>query len=117
MSKEQRPGVLPKELAVQYSYTGPCLRATGFEYDIRKEEPYWFYDQVDFDIPVGSVGDTYDRYLVRMEEVRQSIKILRWCLKNMPEGPINIPDKILCYLLKKMFMVILKVNESFYVGH
>jgi NADH-quinone oxidoreductase subunit C/D len=94
-------GILSKDLAVQYGYTGPCLRATGFEYDIRKEEPYWFYDQVDFDIPVGSQGDTYDRYLVRMEEVRQSIKILRWCFKNMPEGPINVPDKNIVLPSKK----------------
>ncbi len=94
-------GILPKDLAVQYGYTGPCLRATGFEYDIRKEEPYWFYDQVDFDVPVGTHGDTYDRYLVRMEEVRQSIKILRWCFKNMPEGPINVPDKNIVLPSKK----------------
>lgn len=86
-------GVLPKDLAVQYGYTGPCLRATGFEYDIRKEEPYWYYKDVDFDVPVGTHGDTYDRYLVRMEEVRQSIKIARWCLANMPEGPIHVPEK------------------------
>ncbi len=86
-------GVLSKALAVQYGYTGPCLRACGFEYDIRKEEPYWYYDQVDFDVPVGSNGDTYDRYLVRMEEVRQSIKILRWCFKNMPGGEIQVSDK------------------------
>jgi NADH-quinone oxidoreductase subunit C/D len=86
-------GVISKETAVQYGFTGPCLRASGFEYDIRKEEPYWFYDQVPFDVPVGSKGDTYDRYLVRMEEVRQSIRILRWCFANMPEGPLNVSDK------------------------
>ena len=86
-------GSISKELAVQYGFTGPCLRATGFAYDIRKEEPYYFYNQVDFDIPVGSKGDTYDRYLVRMEEIRQSIKILRWCLSNMPSGPIVVSEK------------------------
>jgi NADH-quinone oxidoreductase subunit C/D len=86
-------GVISRETAIQYGYTGPCLRATGVEYDIRKEEPYWFYNQIDFDVPVGSNGDTYDRYLVRMEEVRQSIKILRWCLANIPEGDIRILDK------------------------
>jgi NADH-quinone oxidoreductase subunit C/D len=86
-------GTISKELAVQYGFTGPCLRATGYQYDIRKEEPYWFYNEIDFDIPVGKHGDTYDRYLVRMEEVRQSIKIIRWCLNNMPEGPIAVEDK------------------------
>ena len=94
-------GILSKEAAIQYGYTGPCLRATGMEYDIRKEEPYWFYKDVDFDVPVGSVGDTYDRYLVRMEEVRQSIKIIRWCLKNIPEGPISIENKSIVLPPKK----------------
>lgn len=90
--RAQGAGVISKETAVQYGFTGPCLRATGFEYDLRKEEPYWFYQDVDFDIPVGEKGDTYDRYLVRMEEVRQSIKILRWCLKNMPDGALRVSD-------------------------
>lgn len=93
VQRAKRVGCISKELAVNYGFTGPCLRATGFQYDLRKEEPYYFYDQVDFDIPVGSRGDTYDRYLVRMEEVRQSIKILRWCLANIPEGPIAVDDK------------------------
>ena len=86
-------GCISKEDAISYGFTGPCLRATGVEYDIRKEAPYWFYKDVSFDIPVGSKGDTYDRYLVRMEEVRQSLKIIRWCLKNLPEGAIRVPDK------------------------
>jgi NADH-quinone oxidoreductase subunit C/D len=94
-------GIISKETAVQYGFTGPCLRATGFQYDIRKEEPYWFYDEVDFDVPVGSNGDTYDRYLVRMEEVRQSIKILRWCFKNLPEGAISVSDKNITLPSKK----------------
>ncbi len=94
-------GAISKQTAIQYGFTGPCLRATGFEYDIRKEEPYWFYNEVDFDIPVGVHGDTYDRYLVRMEEVRQSIKILRWCFDNMPSGPINVPDKNIILPSKK----------------
>lgn len=86
-------GIISKETAIQYGYTGPCLRASGCEYDIRKEEPYWFYNEIDFDVPIGSNGDTYDRYLVRMEEVRQSIKIIRWCLANMPGGEICVADK------------------------
>lgn len=86
-------GIISKADAVQYGFTGPCLRATGFEYDLRKEQPYWLYKEIDFDIPVGNVGDTYDRYLVRMEEVRQSIKILRWCLKNIPGGLLRVLDR------------------------
>lgn len=86
-------GAISKANAVQYGFTGPCLRATGFEYDKRKEEPYWFYNEVDFDIPVGTHGDTYDRYLVRMEEVRQSIKIIRWCFKNLPSGSLRVEDR------------------------
>ncbi len=85
-------GAISQADAVQYGFTGPCLRATGFQYDMRKEEPYWFYNEVDFDIPVGDKGDTYDRYLVRMEEVRQSIKIVRWCINNMPEGAMRVDN-------------------------
>jgi len=95
-------GILPQDLALQYGYTGPCLRATGFEYDLRKEEPYWFYKDVDFDVPVGTHGDTYDRYLVRMEEVRQSIKIIRWCLKNISQtGDLNVSDRNIVLPSKK----------------
>ncbi len=94
-------GITTKDIAFQYGFTGPCLRSAGVEYDIRKEEPYWFYNQVDFDIPVGSHGDTYDRYLVRMEEVWQSIKICRWCLANMPGGPISVSNKNIALPSKK----------------
>ena len=94
-------GKIDAETAVNFGFTGPCLRATGFEYDLRKEEPYWLYGEVDFDVPVGSEGDTYDRYLVRMEEVRQSIKIIRWCLDNLPDGQISIEDKSITLPPKK----------------
>lgn len=86
-------GVMPKDLAVQYGFTGPCLRASGHPYDVRKASPYYFYKDVEFDVPVGSNGDTYDRFLVRMEECRQSVRILRWALDNIPEGPLNVADK------------------------
>ena len=85
-------GVLPKDVAIDYGITGPNLRGSGVDYDLRKAHPYLVYDQLDFDVPVGSVGDCYDRYLVRMEEMRQSVRILRQCLKNLPDGPVNIPD-------------------------
>src|SRR5436190_18548678 len=85
-------GVLPKEVAIDYGVTGPNLRGSGVEYDLRKAHPYLVYDQLQFDIPIGSVGDCYDRYLVRMEEMRQSVRILRQCLDKLPDGPINVPD-------------------------
>lgn len=86
-------GTTSKELALAYGFTGPFLRSTGIDYDIRKDMPYMFYDQVDFDVPVGSYGDNYDRYLCRMEEVKQSIRILRQVSKHLEEpGPINTED-------------------------
>lgn len=88
-------GVAPisKEAAMSWGYTGPLLRATGVEHDLRKLEPYYIYDQLDFDIPIGTTGDLYDRYLVRVEEMRQSLKIIRQVAKNIPEGDYTIRDK------------------------
>jgi NADH-quinone oxidoreductase subunit D len=85
-------GVLPKDVAIDYGMTGPNLRGSGMEYDLRKAHPYLVYDQLQFDVPVGSVGDCYDRYLVRMEEMRQSVRILKQCLSKLPDGPVSIPD-------------------------
>lgn len=85
-------GVISKEDAIDYGLTGPNLRGCGVEHDIRKAHPYLVYDQLEFDVPVGSVGDCYDRYLVRMEEMRQSVRILRQCLDKLPDGPVNVPD-------------------------
>ena len=85
-------GILPKEVAIDYGATGPNLRGSGVSYDVRKASPYLVYEQLDFEVPVGSVGDCYDRYLVRMEEMRQSVRILHQCLDKLPGGPINIPD-------------------------
>lgn len=85
-------GIISKETAISYGITGPNLRACGATRDLRKDNPYLGYEQYDFDIPIGEVGDCYDRYLVRMEELRQSIRLLRQVLDTMPEGPINIVD-------------------------
>jgi len=92
-------GVISKEMAIDYGLSGPNLRGCGIEHDLRKAAPYLCYADLQFDIPVGSVGDCYDRYLVRMEEMRQSVRILRQCFDKLPGGvdnpagePINIPD-------------------------
>jgi NADH-quinone oxidoreductase subunit D len=79
-------GTISKEEAVSYGFTGPLLRACGIEYDVRKAFPYHVYDRMDFEIPIGHKGDVYDRYLVRMEEMEQSIRIVEQCLDQMPGG-------------------------------
>ena len=85
-------GVITKEDAIDYGLTGPNLRGSGMDFDLRKAHPYLVYDQLEFDVPIGTVGDCYDRYLVRMEEMRQSVRILKQCLDQLPDGPINVPD-------------------------
>ena len=87
-------GVVSPERAMQMGFTGPMLRGSGIEWDLRKKQPYEVYDQVDFDIPVGVNGDCYDRYLVRMEEMRQSQRIVKQCIKWLREnpGPVMLDD-------------------------
>jgi NADH-quinone oxidoreductase subunit D len=85
-------GVISKEDAIDYGLTGPNLRGSGVDYDLRKAHPYLVYEKLKFEVPVGSVGDCYDRYLVRMEEMRQSVRILHQCLDQLPDGPVSIPN-------------------------
>ncbi len=80
-------GVISKEDALQYGFTGVCLRSTGIDYDVRKDFPYLIYDRVDFEVPVGHKGDNYDRYLCRMAEVVQSIRIIDQIREQIPDGP------------------------------
>ena len=82
-------GIIAKDVAIDYGLTGPNLRGSGVDYDLRKAHPYLVYDQLQFDIPTGSVGDCHDRYLVRMEEMRQSVRIIRQCIEKIPGGPDN----------------------------
>jgi NADH-quinone oxidoreductase subunit D len=85
-------GVISKEDAISFAITGPNIRGSGIDYDVRKARPYLDYDKYDFDIPIGTVGDAYDRYLIRNEEMRQSAKILRQVIQRLPEGPIAVHD-------------------------
>jgi NADH-quinone oxidoreductase subunit D len=85
-------GVLTGEEAINFSLSGPMLRASGVAYDVRRDRPYLDYETYDFDIPIGEHGDVYDRYLVRLEEIRQSIRILEQTLDRLADGPINVDD-------------------------
>jgi NADH-quinone oxidoreductase subunit D len=88
MARTQGVGVLKKELAINAGVTGPMLRASGVNYDIRKVDKYGIYDRFDFKIPLGEHGDVYDRYMIRMLEMRESLKILNQALRDIPPGPI-----------------------------
>jgi NADH-quinone oxidoreductase subunit D len=85
-------GVIAKDRAIAYALSGPNLRGSGIDHDLRRKHPYLDYEQYDFDVVVGSVGDCYDRYLVRIEEMRQSAWILRQVIEKLPSGPINVAD-------------------------
>ncbi|MBB5346360.1 NADH-quinone oxidoreductase subunit D [Desulfoprunum benzoelyticum] len=88
--------IMPKEKALSYGYTGPCLRASGVPYDLRKDAPYYHYDLFDFEVPIGSTGDLYDRLMIRFEEIFQSIKIIRQAVKMIPEGPVFVDNPLVC---------------------
>jgi NADH-quinone oxidoreductase subunit D len=84
-------GAIPREDMISYGVTGPILRSSGVNYDIRKVNPYMFYDQVDFEVPLREKGDVFDRYKVRVNELRQAARIIRQCVEKMPEkGPVNV---------------------------
>jgi NADH-quinone oxidoreductase subunit D len=86
-------GTVSKEDALAWGFSGPMIRASGIPWDIRKSQPYDVYERMQFDVPVGTKGDCYDRMMVRVEEVRQSARIIRQCLSEMPEGPIASTDR------------------------
>jgi NADH-quinone oxidoreductase subunit D len=88
-------GVISKEDCIRYGVTGPLLRASGVPLDLRKQEPYLVYEQIDFDVPIGTMGDNYDRYLVCVEEMHQSLRIVEQCLDHLEKsgpGPVNVDD-------------------------
>ncbi|MDQ4076173.1 MAG: NADH dehydrogenase (quinone) subunit D [Chloroflexota bacterium] len=92
LERTQGVGVITQEQALALSITGPTLRATGLPWDLRKTQPYSVYEAFDFEVPVGSRGDVYDRYLVRMEEMRQSLRIVDQALRDLPKGPFRIDN-------------------------
>jgi NADH-quinone oxidoreductase subunit D len=92
MDRAKDVGVISKADAIGFGLSGPNLRGSGVDHDVRKANPYLDYEQYDFDVPIGSVGDCYDRYLVRMEEMRQSVRILRQVIATIPGGPVNCMD-------------------------
>ncbi len=85
-------GVVTKEEALDWGFTGPMLRGSGVAWDLRKSQPYEVYDRMDFDIPIGKNGDSYDRYLIRVQEMYESIKIIKQCIEQIPEGPVFTDD-------------------------
>ena len=85
-------GIVSAEDAVDFGFTGPMLRASGVKWDLRKEETYEIYDKLDFEIPVGKNGDCYDRYFVRVEEMKESLKIIHQCIDNIPKGHVMIQN-------------------------
>jgi NADH-quinone oxidoreductase subunit C/D len=93
IQRTQGVGKISAEDAIAWGYTGPCLRAAGVSLDLRKATPYYGYDQLDFDVPIGSSGDVFDRYLVRVAEMRQSLKIVEQVCKNVPSGDYTIRDR------------------------
>jgi len=90
VDRMQGVGILTRDEAIAYAVTGPLLRASGVAFDVRRATPYWVYDRLDFEIPVGETGDNYDRYLVRMAEMEQSMRIAEQALAAIPGGPINV---------------------------
>ena len=86
-------GVVSREDALKWGFSGPMIRGSGIPWDLRKSQPYDVYDRMDFEVPVGTRGDCYDRFMVRVEEVRQSARIMKQCLREMPEGPIASDDR------------------------
>ncbi|QSR86157.1 NADH dehydrogenase (quinone) subunit D [Candidatus Methylacidiphilum infernorum] len=109
VDRTQDIGIISKEDAIDYGLTGPNLRGSGVDHDLRKKNPYLGYEKYDFEVPLGSVGDCFDRYMVRVEEMRQSCRILEQALADIPPGPIAV-DEPRGYLPKKS-AVLTKMEE------
>jgi len=88
LARTKGVGILPRDMAINIAASGPILRASGVDWDLRRDDPYSIYDHFEFDVPVGSVGDCYDRYWVRIQEMRQSVRILEQAISQLPEGEV-----------------------------
>jgi NADH:ubiquinone oxidoreductase subunit D len=86
-------GIVSAKKAIEWGFSGVMLRGSGISWDLRQKQPYEIYHEIDFDVMVGSSGDCYDRYKIRLEEMRQSLLIIQYCLKNIPNGPIKIQNQ------------------------
>ena len=113
MDRTKGAGPISAERALSYSFSGPNLRAAGVDYDVRVMSPYSSYEDFDFIIPVGVNGDTYDRFMVRQEEIRQSLRIIQQALDGMPEGKhyVDVPG---FYLPQKVIKKALQKLEGFF---
>jgi len=89
LARSKGVGILPRDVAINASASGPVLRGSGVKWDIRKADPYSVYDRIEFDVPTGTAGDCYDRYRVRVEEMRQSVRIIKQAMEQMPSGPVR----------------------------
>jgi NADH-quinone oxidoreductase subunit D len=108
-------GVISAEDAIQWGLTGPSLRGSGVAYDVRKAMPYAVYDRIDFEVPVGTHGDVYDRFLVRMEEIRQSVKIIRQAVDQLPGGPVMTPDLRVALPSKEELMTSIEAMQRHFI--
>jgi NADH-quinone oxidoreductase subunit D len=117
MERTEGIGVISKEDALAYGLTGPNLRASGVDCDLRKNNPYLGYENYDFDVPVGTRGDSYDRYLVRMEELRQSVRIVRQAIKHLPDGAYYAEDakKIFAPMKSKILTSMEELIQNFMI--
>ena len=91
LARARDVGVLPPDVAINAAASGPILRGSGLAWDLRKADPYCVYDRFEFDIAVGHNGDSFDRFLVRLAELRQSVRIIEQALEALPGGPVNVP--------------------------
>ena len=89
LARTRNVGVLSDERAIDSGATGPMLRGSGVQWDLRKADPYEVYDRMEFEVPIGAVGDTFDRYRVRIQEMRESVRIIRQCVRDIPDGPVK----------------------------
>ncbi len=115
-SRTKGIGVYTTEEAIEWGVTGPGLRATGFEWDFRKKRPYSGYENFDFDVPTGTNGDCYDRTLVRVEEMHQSLKIIQQCVDNMPQGPYKSENSLAMPPVKEKTMEDIETLITHFLG-